>query len=212
MAKAPANPEVGETVFLIRRARDGDREAQDRLFGRFAPYVRKVVLLRVGGSPARSEDVDDLVQDALLRAVEGIERFGGRPEDDFKAWLACCARCAVFDDYKRANALKRGGGKAVRNFTDWGSSYLTSSIFASKEPTPSNIVRQREVEEKIYDALLQLEDRHRKIIIYRKLVGMEYIEIVRILKLRTVEKARVLCHRALEKLAEALRAGGVTAD
>ncbi len=32
--------------------------------------------------PAMNEDVDDLVQDALLRAVEGIEKFGGRPEDD----------------------------------------------------------------------------------------------------------------------------------
>ena len=195
--------ETGETLRLLQDARKGDREALDLLFARFAPFVRRVVALR-GGPRRNPEDLDDLVQDALLRAYQGFDGFGGGPEDDFRAWLACCARCAVFDDYKRAKAFKRGGGKAVRAFSEWGSSWLTSSILEGREPSPSKIAMAQEAEERLHRTLLEMEERHRNVILYRKVCGMSYRQIADELRLASEGSARVMVLRALRRLREKL--------
>jgi len=197
--------QAGETERLIRDARKGDRRALDRLFARFVPFVRRVVSLRRG--PRSRDDLDDLVQDALLRAYQGFKGFGDRPEDDFRAWLACCARCAVFDDYKRAQAFKRGGGRAVRAFSEWGSTWLTSSILQGREPSPSKIAMALETEERLCQTLSEMEERHRRLILYRKVCGMSYREIADELGLASAGSARVMVLRALRRLREKLGIG-----
>lgn len=189
-----------ETMLVVRKAQNGDREAQNLLFQRFAPFVRAIVELRLGRTPARREDVDDLVQDALVRAYEGLDNFGTTPDGSFRAWLACCARCAVFDEYKRVRARKRGGGKAVRTFTELGSGFLASSVLVGKEATPSQVVMGAEAETAVLKALRQLKERYCTVIVYRKLCHMSYREIAEIMDVRDETNARVMCHRALERL------------
>ncbi|MEU4243636.1 sigma-70 family RNA polymerase sigma factor [Actinoplanes sp. NPDC026619] len=67
---------------LAAAARAGDREALDVLVRRHLPMVYNVVRQALGAHP----DVDDVVQDIVLRALRQLRRLR-RPES-FRPWLA----------------------------------------------------------------------------------------------------------------------------
>jgi RNA polymerase sigma factor (sigma-70 family) len=191
--------EAGETVVLVQAAREGISGARDRLFVKFAPFVRHVIELYLGVGFRRPEDIDDYTQDALLRALKGFERFGKRPENNFRAWLACCARTAVLDARKIENrGVKKG--KIEKSFTEWGSEYIASSILEGRTPTPSQVAIANETREKIVEVLSGMTERERRVIVCRKICRMPYDRIAEELGLKTEEYTRVFCHRALEKL------------
>lgn len=56
---------------LVRRAQQGDREAESRLLSALEPVVRAFFLKRVG----RHADLDDLVQNTLLRVFRGVQEI-----------------------------------------------------------------------------------------------------------------------------------------
>lgn len=91
---------------LVLRARAGDRLAFDELYGRHADRVTAVCRARVSGS-----DVDDVVQDAFIKAWERIEQLA-EPEA-FGAWIRAIAARLCID-------LHRGSGRTIAtdNFDD----------------------------------------------------------------------------------------------
>jgi RNA polymerase sigma-70 factor, ECF subfamily len=66
---------------LVRRVQNGDRDAFDLLFSR---YQHKIVNL-VGRYLRDSEDVQDVVQEAFIKAFRALPRFRG--ESAFYTWL-----------------------------------------------------------------------------------------------------------------------------
>jgi RNA polymerase sigma factor (sigma-70 family) len=58
-----------------------------------------------------SEDAKDLTQSFFLLAIEGetFEKFDPK-KAKFRTFLRCCVDRFVFNDYKQASRLKRGGG------------------------------------------------------------------------------------------------------
>ncbi|MCX7605034.1 MAG: sigma-70 family RNA polymerase sigma factor [Bryobacteraceae bacterium] len=73
--------DCGKSACLIRAARDGEREARERLFARLLPLVRQQAR-RLCGGQARQEDI---VQTALLQALAHLSELR-RPER-FAAWV-----------------------------------------------------------------------------------------------------------------------------
>ncbi|MCX4529716.1 MULTISPECIES: sigma-70 family RNA polymerase sigma factor [unclassified Streptomyces] len=69
------------TAALVAAARAGDPRAQDELVGAFLPLVYNIVGRALNGS----HDVDDVVQDTMLRALDGLG--GLRADDSFRSWL-----------------------------------------------------------------------------------------------------------------------------
>jgi RNA polymerase sigma-70 factor (ECF subfamily) len=80
---------------LLTAARGGDRKAFDQLFGAHVPQLRGV-LHRLVGHP---DDVDDLAQQALLRAYEAVGSFRG--ESAAGTWL-CSIGTRLAIDHLRA--------------------------------------------------------------------------------------------------------------
>jgi RNA polymerase sigma-70 factor (ECF subfamily) len=70
-----------DTPELVRRARDGDRQALETLVARYDRYVFGVALLTLGD---RAE-AQDAAQEALLKALRGLKGFKG--ESAFHTWL-----------------------------------------------------------------------------------------------------------------------------
>jgi RNA polymerase sigma-70 factor (subfamily 1) len=191
------------TFELVRAAQAGDRRALEDLFARYLPRVRQIVALRMGRRLRELEDVDDVAQDVLLKAFQGLERFEQRSEGAFRNWLAACVECEIADKARRAGARKRGGGK-VRRFADCESGLLISSVFAGREPTPSAVARARELAERIEEALIALPRHHREVVILRNLCEMSYEEIAETMALGSAQTARKAVSRALRKLKESL--------
>ncbi|MFJ6780268.1 sigma-70 family RNA polymerase sigma factor [Streptomyces yangpuensis] len=73
------------TAALVAAARAGDPRAQDELVGAHLPLVYNIVGRALGGSC----DVDDVVQDTMLRALDGLG--GLRADESFRSWLVAIA-------------------------------------------------------------------------------------------------------------------------
>ncbi|MDF3148336.1 sigma-70 family RNA polymerase sigma factor, partial [Streptomyces sp. T21Q-yed] len=74
-----------ESAALVAAARNGDPEAQDALVGAYLPLVYNVVGRALNGSV----DVDDVVQDTMLRALDALG--GLRDPESFRSWLVAIA-------------------------------------------------------------------------------------------------------------------------
>ena len=80
---------------LVGRARRGDRSALADLFRRHVGSVRACVLAVLGPR----DDVDDLVQESLVRGMAGLEKL--RDPDRFGPWLRGITRHLCVDRIRR---------------------------------------------------------------------------------------------------------------
>jgi RNA polymerase sigma-70 factor (ECF subfamily) len=198
-----SDPALEATRELVAQAQAGDRSATDALFHRYYPVVLRVVALRMGEPLRDALDREDLVQEALLQAFQGLERFEPRSEGSFRSWLATIVVRRVQEAWRARGARKRGEGRE-RPFADQGSSLLTASLLPGVAPTPSADAAARELEERIEAALLELPERERRAVELRRLCGVEYDEVAAELGLPSEGAARALVARALTRLAERL--------
>ena len=74
---------------LVRAAQAGDPWARDQLVDAYLPLVYNIVGRALNGH----HDVDDVVQDTMLRALDGLGRL--RSPDSFRSWLVAIAMNAV---------------------------------------------------------------------------------------------------------------------
>jgi RNA polymerase sigma factor (sigma-70 family) len=79
--QAAGEPDVATVI----AARDGRPGAVDELVGAYLPLVYNIVGRAIGGHP----DVDDVVQDTMVRALDGLA--GLRDPASFRSWLVVIA-------------------------------------------------------------------------------------------------------------------------
>ncbi len=154
-------PEADETE-LIRRARQGDRQAFGALVER---YQRRVV----GVAQAVVHNLDDaveLAQETFVRAYENIGKFESR--SSFSTWLyRIAANLAI--DFRR----REGRHVVVRG----------EDAEAEIERIPSNRgdsfqeTARGELHHRLAEALAQLTPEHRAVILLREVEGLSYDEI-----------------------------------
>lgn len=86
-----ASDRVGPDPALVAAARAGDEHALDELVAQCLPLVYNVVGRALGGH----DDVDDVVQETLLRVVRGLD--GLRDPAAFRSWMVAIAVRQVRD-------------------------------------------------------------------------------------------------------------------
>ncbi|MFH8869780.1 sigma-70 family RNA polymerase sigma factor [Streptomyces griseus] len=84
-----------DTTALVIAARNGDRAAGDRLAAHYLPLVYNVVGRALNGHP----DVDDVVQETMLRALSGLPSL--RDPARFRSWLVAIAMNQVRTRWSR---------------------------------------------------------------------------------------------------------------
>lgn len=188
---------MAQTVHLVEQAQRGDSRAVEALFRRYLPIVRQVAALRLGRRTSQLVEVEDIVQEALLeafRCIDGFDVSQGR----FCHWLSTVVENRIRMEARRGSAKKRGEGRVLR-FADEDSN-LRSSLFAGQEPTPSQNLARRELEERIQTSLLEMSERQREIIIQRMICEMSFEEITEQMGFDLASSARTLYSRALMEL------------
>ncbi|WP_308434409.1 sigma-70 family RNA polymerase sigma factor, partial [Streptomyces anandii] len=76
---------TADLAALVAAAREGDPRAQDALVSAHLPLVYNIVGRALNGSV----DVDDVVQDTMLRALDGLGSL--RAPESFRSWLVAIA-------------------------------------------------------------------------------------------------------------------------
>jgi RNA polymerase sigma-70 factor (ECF subfamily) len=121
----------------------------------------------------------DLVQDALLSALEGIGDFTYKNEGDFLRWLSRIAQNALRDNLDKLHAAKRD----IRKEIPFGASGQTTGGRFLGVPvpieatTPSVIMSKKEDLDKLEKAIDKLKPEYREVIVLTKLEGLSYREI-----------------------------------
>lgn len=190
---------------LIRRARSGDREAFDGLTRNHQGPLREVISVQLGPGLRSRVEVDDLLQDTLLRAFRSMEQFRGETEDAFRGWLAGIAQHAVADrarrlttgkaDYRREVPLEANppGGSS--------DSGLLSFQISSPHTSPSRALLREERLERLLEAIQGLSPDHRKVILLTLVERLPAREVG--LRMERSEKAvSMLLLRAMRALRE----------
>jgi len=193
---------------LIRGARAGEGVAIDRLLGLYRNYLRLLarasldVDLRVRGDPS------DAVQEALLRAYQGIREFRGTTEAELVAWLKRIMANHLADHRRRHGAQVRDHARErPLDATLDRSSLALRRLLGAGGESPSAFAHRREQEVLVADALAELGDDAREVIVLRSLQELEWADVGRRMA-RSPDAARVLWARALRRLGKILRERG----
>ncbi len=198
-----ASSDVSDTVMLVRKAQEGNRDALNTLFRRFAPYVERIIGVVLGTESLAN--MDDCVQECLVKAFSSLGTFGKKGEENnFRAWLSSCARSVVCDDQRRWKRIKRGAGRE-RPFSAYGSTYLTTRILpASPGKTPSEVAMEYEErieqERRLVEAFRSLEKHRRMIILMRDYCEYSFKEIADRLHIESLPRLRKSYERAIKAL------------
>lgn len=193
-----------QTLILLRAAQAGDQPATNQLFERYRDRLLQVVsLLMARRRTGLLEDEEDIVQDTLLKAFRNLGSFTPHCEGSLLHWLSKLAENNLRDAQRREFAQKRGSGR-TRPAADLSSSFLISSLFPGKEPTPSQAACGNELVEQVESLLIGLPERKRRVFVMRRLCGLGFEEIAAELDLGSAASARSLYSRTMAGISSRL--------
>jgi len=123
-------------------------------------------------------DSMDLVQDALVSALEGLEDFKYKNEGDFLRWLSRIAQNVLRDNLDKLHADKRDIRREVRldNYRPTTAGGFVRTAGPIDATTPSVIMSRKEDLDKLEEAIDQLKPEHREVIVLTKIEGLSYKE------------------------------------
>lgn len=106
---------------MVTAARAGDQAAQDALVGAYLPLVYNIVGRALNGSV----DVDDVVQDTMLRALDSLGTL--RDPESFRSWLVAIAMNQVRAHWNRRQP-DRAAMEEADDVADPGADFVDLTI------------------------------------------------------------------------------------
>ena len=182
---------------LVSRALEQDRDAIDLLFQRYRDRLR-TALRKLIGPKYRTlmADSEDATHDAILSALRRLHQFEYRGDGSFLAWLLKGAEYEIIRRIRALETKKRSTEGGVVDLDDG-----RADMLPGKEATPSQVHDETELSERIRQALQQLPDREREIIVLRRYLELDTQEICAEMGLPTEGSVRALLSRAQARLA-----------
>ena len=196
-------PDIGD---LLQR---GDAAALAELFARHDALVRQTVALRLDRRLLARVDVADVVQDTYLEATRRFDEYLRRPGMPFHLWLRWLARERVLMLHRQhVFADRRAVGREAPPLPVDSSTCFTRALLG-REPSPSQAVAAAEVAERLRQALGELDDDERDVILWRHFEHLANREIAQLLSITEAAAAKRYI-RAVERLRGILMGLGVS--
>jgi len=191
-----------KTQHLIALAKDGDKAALNQLCSVYSERVRRIIRFRLNKKIRPKLDSVDVVQDALVQALGGLQDFTYRDEGDFLRWLSRIAENKLRDilvkfhankrDINREISFKKEGDSTDRGFVD--------TVYPVHTTTPSVIMCRKEALDRLEKALDELKPEYKEVIVLKKIEGCSHAEISERLG-KNEGAVRMLLARAMAALA-----------
>jgi len=171
---------------VLRDARAGSRSAFERITEKHRRDLLRYAASRIGPVLRGRLEPEDIVQDTLLKAYQGLDRFQWKGPESLGRWLRGIAEHLI------RNAARNGGagGAEIRSI---------SLEPASQDPSPSRQARREERFERLQEALRHLSPEHREAIECARIRAMSIRQIAERMG-RSEGAVKKLLARALEKL------------
>jgi len=203
-------PTNDDTKRLLDDAKTGDASAVDRLLGEFREPLRQVINLRLDPVLARRVDASDIVQDVLIEANQRLTDYLKNPAMPFHLWLRHLAQDRIIDTHRRHRQAQRRSidkEQPVQRpaWADDSSVQLVAQL-VDGEQTPASAAIHQELQRRLNDALAQLDEADREVILMRHHEQLSNQEVAAALGL-TEAAASMRYLRALRKLRTVLVPG-----
>jgi RNA polymerase sigma-70 factor (ECF subfamily) len=163
-------------------------------------YLRLLAQTWLDASVGGKFDRSDLVQETLIKANDHFDEFAGRTEGELVAWLRQILARQLIDSARRFRGATRDVGRErpVGQSLD-ATSCALGRLLPAAEPSPSMTAQRREIGVLLADAMAELKQEYRDVIVLRNLQELTWPEISQRMG-RSQGAVRMLWTRALKEL------------
>lgn len=181
-ARAPETDEA-----LVERLRRGEHDAGDQLAARYAAAIMRYLQRLVGDGHIAEE----LSQQTWLSVLDHLDRFSAStPAGGFKSWLYRIATNKANDAW-RSRSREKNAQHGLR---------LVSDVSA---PDAGELLSDAEQHLKLREAIMQLPEPQRQVLMLRYYSGLKFTEIADLLGC-PLNTALGRVHKAILKLKQAM--------
>ncbi len=194
-------PENGCPIGL---AHSGDPAALGRLLEQYRAYLTLMARLQIGRRLQGKADAADVVQEAFLEAARRFPQFRGRTEAELLGWLRQILASKLVELLRRYFGAQRRDVRREQDLTaelDQSSQCLGNLV--APDSSPSQQAARREQAVLLADALEQLPEHYREVIVLHHMEGLSLSEVARHMG-RTPDGVEKLWARALARLRDVL--------
>lgn len=155
---------------LVESARKGDRDAFRTLFER---YHRRAYALAFGVL-RHQDDALDVVQDAFIKAHKYLDKFEGN--SSFYTWLYRIVMNLAIDHLRKHRRTRpvELDEQHLEEASSAGDDSLLPKILGAN---PGRALMDKEIRKRIDEALGELSENHRSVLVMRELEGLSYEEM-----------------------------------
>lgn len=155
---------------LVFKAQQGDVHAFDTLVER---YHSKIYGLTYNMTSNR-EDAEDLTQEVFVKAFEALPRFKGK--SSFYTWIY---RIAV---NKTINYRKKRNRKRAVSLDQFDQEIKTDEVYhdLTAKGSPLRSLSLTELQKKLNEALQNLSEKHRTVVVMHDMQGIPHEEIAKV--------------------------------
>lgn len=159
------------TKDLLDCVKGGDRDVLNHLLDRYYTRVCAVVHRCLPAAMRPRYDTGDVVQEAMVRVLKGVDSFEYRNEGSFFSWICTATERALIDLIRHATRQRRDPGQEVR---------LDASNVpqpAAPEKGPGERAMEHDEYERVMAGLDRLPDEQRRLILYREYGRLSWKEL-----------------------------------
>lgn len=200
-------PDADKTQSLLDKVGAGDADAVDQLLAQHREPIRRMIDLRLDPAIVQRLDASDIVQDVLIEANRRLKEYLKNPTMPFHLWLRHIAKDHLIDAHRRHHKAQKRGVEREQPihrpaWSDRSSLDLAGQLL-DQDLTPASAAIQEEMQNRLRDAIAQLDDDDREVILMRHYEMLANQEVAATLGL-TEAAASMRYLRAVRKLRDLL--------
>ena len=183
-------------VALMLRVRDGDTDAFRELIERHQRAVINTIHRAIGDA----WEAEDLAQRVFVQVYRSANRY--QPTAKFTTWLFTITRNTILNEHRRRSRHRSESLEALQEPREPDGAGWQAEDTSARDPAQEAV--ERELQEKIREAIQELPEAQRTAVILCRYEGLAYEEIAKVLGC-SVSATKSLLHRARLTLKEKLR-------
>ena len=154
---------------MVRQCQSGDTAAYGELVNRYRGKVYAMIMNMVHNDA----DAWDLAQDAFVKAWKALPKFEAR--SSFYTWLFRITHNVTYDWLRKKRI--QGESEFDDEIASAGGIEFSAPTAPKESPEPDREIARTELRMKIENAIGNLSDDHRSVILLKEVDGLKYEEI-----------------------------------